>query len=151
MDAVALYSELRRVEIPKGGYGALPIGLTNRWWIGRDSDGALALLVEEITDAIIRTSRLDVASNLNCRINVDNHQMSGVFTVVRLRDADPAVEEYFVDLCVALERWHSAEPARPLGQIVLELASFFDALAAPPRTTQLGLWAELLVIRESRD
>src|SRR5438093_5427313 len=107
MNIVALYSKLRDVEVPDGGYGALPLSARDKWGIGRSTPGGLALLVEEVTDATIRTQRLDVASNLKCHVEVGGRELRGVFTVVHLRDHDPGVEEYFVDLCVALERLHS--------------------------------------------
>jgi hypothetical protein len=146
-----LRAALRTMQAPPNGYAALPLGSTRKWWIGRHVEGSIALLVEETTDALVRTALLDVSSNLRCKVRVTDEEISATFTVIHLRDHSPAMEEYFVDLCMALQRWHDAEPKRPLGQIILQLASFFALLASPSRKSQLGLWAELLFILESGD
>lgn len=74
----------------------------------------------------------------------------GVFSIVRCRTADPDLEFYFLTVMADFARTLGPLPTHAeLSQGIDELARLFAAMAAPPRSSVRGLWAELFVIAQS--
>jgi len=96
----------------------------------------------------IETAQLLVLRSRRCTISGPERK-EGRFTLLQCRSLDDQTTKYFVDLCSDLGEWARAEPAVSVGELVLTMVEFFRQLLAPARKTQEGLWAELLLIRQS--
>jgi len=139
-------------------YAAAVIPTYERYRIGKDAQGAPALLIRlddsqgRLSPPPIRLQHLFVAHNLDCEIHRQSLVESGRFTVISCIDADRPMETYFLQVLQALLPILGNNPSPGIiNDAVDQLIQLFQALKNPPRKTTQGLWAELLVIAEAVD
>lgn len=139
-------------------YNAVVINPYERCHLGRDAQGAPALLIRLYSDQVrgspppIHLQHLFVAHSLECEIHRKSIVESGLFTVISCIDADRPMETYFLRVLQALLPIIGDNPSpKIINTAVDKLVELFQALRNPPKKTAQGLWAELLVIAESSD
>ena len=136
---------------------AIPIGPSETYRLGKDPNGAPALLIKTVSGpstygAPIRLRHLRVVHDVDCVIHQDRTREAGRFSVFSCVDADRATEAYFLRVVGALVPTLGERPDAPsINKAVDQLVELFQALRSPPIKVAQGLWAELLLLAESED
>ena len=136
-------------------YMTSPIPLSAACRLGKDSNGAPALLIQALSDKItdtspIRLQHLNVVHDANCLIHCDGDTETGKFSIISCTDADRETEIYFIHIVEALLPTLGKHPSAFLiNQAINQLVELFRALRKPPIKTSQGLWAELFLLAES--
>ncbi|MCR5277391.1 MAG: PD-(D/E)XK motif protein [Bacteroidales bacterium] len=104
---------------------------------------------------IIPDLNLDILSvdyNQDCTLIDDNHKRhSGTYSLLTLRNTEPTLQRYFIEICLLiLEKLREEPSRRELATEVDDLIAIFTAIKAKGKKTVQGLWAELLVIETSK-
>jgi hypothetical protein len=157
-DLVATFSGLSTPHT--GGVGesfsAAPVaGASHR--IARDTKGwpALLLATSPTRDrsARICLEHLDVQHAVRCRItSVSGGAEDGTFTVIRCTNADDELTRYFLRAIDPILRSLGPAPSTTaVSRAIVNLVELFRALTQPPAKSVSGLWAELILIRNSGD
>jgi len=138
---------------------ALPIPGDERHRLGKDENGAPALLVSVAARsghgwlAPITLEHLAVQHDVACRVSrPDGTTEDGQFTVLRCRSTDPALHTYFLRVAGSIVTLLGATPSHSdVSMAIDRLVELFRALDAPPQKSVQGLWAELFLIARARD
>jgi len=96
---------------------------------------------------------LSIEYNLSCSI-IENGQVvkKEKFSIITLRTLEASLQSYFIDIFIMmLKKLPNIPSKRELSVEVENLITIFSALNKPPRQKIQGLWAELLVIENSKD
>jgi hypothetical protein len=124
-----------------------------KYRLAKDTVGAPALLIEtgdRSTAPEFERRYLSFLPRCDCEIREDSKTLVRTMSVVRCTAVDPELRSYFLSALETLIRRLPRSPkALDVADAVAHLVELFRALAAPPRTTVQGLWAELLVLYES--
>lgn len=156
-DLIKVFDSLQKPETLAGtlNFAAAQLeGTPHR--IGKDSSGWPALLLESSSEqrgAQIRLEHLEVQHFVRCRItDIDGQTEEGIYTVVRCIEADDELAHYFLHTVGPILRLLGNSPTfSEISRSVTYLVELFRALTQPPIKSVSGLWAELFVIRHSRD
>jgi hypothetical protein len=161
MDLIALFDSIPKPSEAPGDvvrFAAEPIPAFGRYHVARDSAGDPALLISGVDasqdkPAPIVLEHLTVQAGLECTIQrLDGERRHERFMVLRCRDTDRKLQEYFLRSVASAVLAVGPEPApRDVREAIEALVELFRAIALPPRTSIQGLWAELFVIWQSRD
>lgn len=138
-------------------FAVVPIADDLRHLVGKDQAGFPAVLIDASNNhgtqlLRVELQHLTVHPDLHCEVVFpDGHNRSGNYTLIRC-SGDEELQHLFLRLLGGLlaEMRPTAERAE-LAQIVVRLVDLFRALAAPPRKSIQGLWAELFLIAQSRN
>jgi len=104
---------------------------------------------------IIPDLSLDIFSvdyNQDCTLIDDNlKRYSGTYSLLTLRNTEPALQRYFIEICLLILEKFKEEPSRKeLATEIDDLIAIFTAIKTKGKKTVQGLWAELLVIETSK-
>jgi hypothetical protein len=161
VDLVALFDSIPSPSETSGDvvrFAAEPIPGFGHYHVARDLAGDPALLISGIEasqdkPAPIVLEHLTVQAGLDCAIQrLDGQRLRERFTVVRCRDADRKLQEYFLRSVTSAVLSVGPKPAaQDVRETIEALIELFRAMALPPRTSIQGLWAELFLMWQSRD
>ena len=123
--------------------------------IAKDSSGSPVLLLQNNSNqrgARIHLEHLDIQHSVRCRVTSDKNTEEDTYTVVRCIDADSDLVRYFLHTIDPILKTLGPTPAfTDISQAITHLTELFRALTQPPIKSVSGLWAELFVIRNSKD
>ena len=96
---------------------------------------------------------ISVQFNRECQLLNNNKKVTeGIYTIISLKTDSIDLQEYFLEVVYLIVRNLSSEPKlKELKFEVEKLVNLFSKFSRPPIKTIQGLWAELLVIEQSRD
>lgn len=138
-------------------YAARQIPFSESYRIGKDSNGAPALVIQNLENdamsrAPIRLRHLHVMHDVECLVHRGSHTESGNFSVLACVEADRVTESYFLRILEALLPILGEFPTpNSINEAIEKLIELFQSLGMEPRKRTQGLWAELLLIAESQD
>jgi hypothetical protein len=140
-------------------FTAVPIEGCPNHRIGKDSDGAPALLLSVPSygrldwSAPIVLEHLSVQREVTCVVtSLDQVAESGAFTVLRCMRADRALRTYFLQVATALVGLLGPSPTHDDVTAAIErLVELFRSMDDISQRSVQGLWAELLLIARARD
>ena len=96
---------------------------------------------------------IQVEFNKHCElIYKSNKKETGTYTIIKLKSESKEITKYFISNVLHIIKNLGSEPS--FDQIKNELnklASLFQVLLKKPKKTIQGLWAELLIIEQSKD
>lgn len=127
--------------------------------LGKDTVGAPALLVSLSrlpatgTVAPVELEHISVQHGVRCRLwRSGADPESGTLTLVRCRDTNRILREYFLGVIEAIVPLLGPAPSEArVREVVAALIELFRALELPPRKALQGLWGELYVITQATD
>lgn len=101
----------------------------------------------------INLEYISVQYNRQCQlINKKNVTEQGTYTIISLKTDSEDLQEYFLKIVFLLVKNVSEQPLlKDLKGEVDKLINLFNQFSKPPMKTIQGLWAELLMIEQSRD
>lgn len=153
-----LYPLLERLARPDqpGTFSVIPVPSWPAYYVGRDSSGCAALLIQTTgssTRVPLLLAGIDARFSVACRIEErDRDARTENLTVVTCRSQDRAVERYFLTTMEVLASALGPLPTvTATAELVDRLGDLFQRLARPPRRPLVGLAGELLVIRAAAD
>lgn len=95
---------------------------------------------------------LTIEYNLLCTFVAGDRTQEHYYTVVTLKSSEDILQVEFIDIIIMMLSRLSPVPTKKEIAIEVEnLISIFSAMTCPPRKKIQGLWAELLVIEQSKD
>jgi hypothetical protein len=138
-------------------FSAAPVEGHPRHRIAMDWRGLPSLLIgvsdRDVTGPPLVLEHIRMQQGVECRVTeptgaTEAHR----FTIIRCTDDDPTTCEYFLRVGSAVLDTLGGEPtSAKVGATIERLVELFRALAAPPRKSVIGFWAELFVISRSGD
>ena len=137
-------------------FSAAPIAERPRHRIAVDRHGLPALLIDVVdaegTGPPLVLEHIRMQQGVDCRVTEpDGSTESRRLTILRCTDNDPITREYFLRVGgTVLEAIGAAPTSEAVNRTIERLIELFRALAAPPRKSVIGFWAELFVISRSR-
>lgn len=138
-------------------FAVTPITDDLRHLIGKDQGGFPAILIDAAHDGgatllRVELENLSVQPDLRCEVVFpDGQHRIGSYTLIRC-SGDEELQGVFLRLVGAfLQQLSPTSERAELARVVLKLVDLFRALAAPPRKSLQGLWAELYVIARARN
>ena len=95
---------------------------------------------------------LSVEYNVPCDLKDDSGvRQKDTFSIITLRTKEKSLQNYFIEIFYMMLQKLPSEPSmRELSIEVESLITIFSALTKPPKKKIQGLWAELLVIEQSK-
>ena len=95
---------------------------------------------------------LSVEFNIPCDLKDDTGtRQKDTFSIITLRTKDKSLQNYFIEIFYMMLQNLPKEPSiRELSIEIESLITIFSALTKPPKKKIQGLWAELLVIEQSK-
>lgn len=136
---------------------AVPIPGAESHRLAKDASGSPCLLIRQrsqrSTAAPIRLENLLVSFDVRCSVrHPSGSREDDTFTIVRCSNRNPALFPHFLKIVSpVIAALGIAPTAASVRRSIFALVELFEALTAPARKTIQGLWAELLLIRLSRD
>lgn len=96
---------------------------------------------------------ISVQFNCMCQLLSDTHeQTEGIYTIISLKIDSIDLQEYFLDIVYLLiKKLADTANLKDLKVEVEKLIHLFSKFSKPPTKTIQGLWAELLVIEQSKN
>jgi Putative PD-(D/E)XK family member, (DUF4420) len=138
-------------------FSAAPVEGYPNHRIAMDWRGLPSLLIgvsdRDITGPPLVLEHFRMQQGVECRVTeptgaTEAHR----FSIIRCTDDDPATCEYFLRVGGAVVDTLGDEPtSAKVGATIERLVELFRALAAPPRKSVIGFWAELFMIYRSGD
>lgn len=136
---------------------AVPIPGAERHRLAKDASGSPCVLIRQREQtsrpAPIRLENLLVSFDVPCRVrHPGGNREEATFTIVRCSNRNPALFPHFLKIASPMIAALGAAPtATAVRRAIYGLVELFQSLSVPARKTTQGLWAELLLIRLSRD
>lgn len=160
-----LVSSFEALRPPSAGAGtasrfsAVPIPGYEQHRLAKDPQGAPSLLVAVAEGmgyawpAPIVLEHLTVQHDVECRVmRPDGSAEEGRFTVVHCTGSDRALHSYFLRVAAAIVALLGNAPSHAdVSRAIERLVELFRSMAATPRKSVQGLWAELLLMVRVRD
>jgi hypothetical protein len=96
---------------------------------------------------------ISVLYNRECQLLIDNKKIDeGIYTIVSLKTDSIDLQEYFLEVVyLVIKKLPPIPKPSELKVEVEKLINLFSKFSNPPFKTIQGLWAELLVIEQSRN
>lgn len=138
-------------------FSAAPVEESPRHRIAVDRHGLPALLIgvidAEVTGPPLVLEHIRMQQGVDCRVTEpDGSTESRRLTIIRCTDDDPVTREYFLRVGgTVLEAIGNEPTSEAVNRTIERLVELFRALAAPPRKSVIGFWAELFVISHAHD
>jgi hypothetical protein len=136
---------------------AVPIPGSESHKLAKDASGSPCLLIRQRAQtsrpAPIRLEHLFISFDVPCRVRhpAGDHE-EDTFTIVRCSNRNPALFPHFLKIISPMIATLGAAPTTSaVRRAIFGLVELFQALSAPGKKTIQGIWAELLLIRLSRD
>jgi hypothetical protein len=137
-------------------YAVVPVPGSEIYFIGKDRDGCICLLVaagehSERMHSPIRLENLDAQFELRCHLRRKNEmERVGTFTVIRCRSLDAELIGYFLSVCETIIGRLGDQPKQnELAAAILRLAAIFQKMQKPASRSLNGLFGELFFIWSS--
>lgn len=136
---------------------AAPIPGAESHRIAKDVSGCPCVLIRQPAQtsrpAPIRLENLSISFDVRCRVQHPTGSLEeDTFTIVRCSSRNPLLFPHFLKIVSPMIASLGVAPtAAALRRAIFGLVDLFHALSAPARKTIQGIWAELLLIRLSRD
>lgn len=149
------FSNLESLNTNENTYNVISLPLMSHK-LGMSREGFPMFFVSTTDDDcgtnIIREILL-VEYDVECTIKeYDGSSFGNKFSIITLRTLDKCLQSYFVDIFLMMLGKMVEIPSKHELSIEVErLVSIFSALTSAPRKKIQGLWAELLVIEQSKD
>ena len=149
------FQELKTRSIPEVGFNAVAISDDCSHRLGISPEGYPIFFIEcssskRITD--INLNLFKVLFNRQCSIsdNESSSKIDGVFSIIQLNSLNPDFQKYFLEVVYLLLRRLDDKPSiSVLKSEVSKLLSIFTSIKAISKEIVRGLWAELMVIKQS--
>lgn len=125
--------------------------------LGKDAQGAPALLVKVAMPGGTRPVPVElehvaIQYEVLCLVSQAGGAEQATFTLVRCRQSDRVMREYFLGVIEGVLPVLGPSPSEArVREVVDALAELFRALQTPARKAVQGLWAELLILAEASD
>jgi Putative PD-(D/E)XK family member, (DUF4420) len=148
---------LMPMPTPSNDLSAVPFPGAETHRLAKDSNGSPCLLIRQPGErrhaAPIRLQNLSVSFDVPCTITQPGQKQElGTFTIVRCSSVNPRLFPHFLKIVSPIVTVLGPTPTPAMVRRAISgLVELFQALAAPPRKTIQGIWAEVLLIRLSSD
>jgi hypothetical protein len=150
-----LYERFQGLNVPEAGeYSGIRLDYEN-YVIARDASGRPALFIRH-SEAPGRQNQTYALEGLEAILQYDavirlaNHNISGLFALIRCSSDDDHVKRYFVELCGIIKGLLGVSPtASQIDDGLNTFVRMFALRKASPRQTVVGLIGELLFIDQS--
>ena len=145
----------KRISDTQQGYNVLPIEGTQHK-LGVSSEGYPMFFIKtkrsQTAPRNILLNILKVEYSVPCKFRDDSDQeIDDLYTIITLQSEDDSLYYDFIDIVILMLHRLEDEPStRNIAIEVENLSSIFSAMNCPPLKKIQGLWAELLVIEQSR-
>jgi hypothetical protein len=142
-------------EVPN--FQVLPIPGFARYWVGKNSGGDAALLIEtrgasHSTPPPLHLHSLVVYHNVTCRVTEGRATTNRTLTVVWCVDPNAELRAYFLSVLGPVVLGLGPDPtSTTVARAIENLVELFRRLVQPPIKSVQGLWGELFVIATGRD
>ena len=136
---------------------AVPIPGADTHRLAKDASGLPCLLIRQtrqpVRSAPIRLENLRVSFDVPCTVrSPEGRQESGTFAIVRCVATNPALFPHFLRIISPVVAALGPNPTQAaVRRAISGLVELFQALTTPGKKTIQGIWAELLLIRTSRN
>lgn len=154
-----IFQELREQSLNEtDGFKVATLPLVKRHKIGISSNGQPMFFIECNNSAKsesldINLEFISVQFNRECQLFSNNKKnMKGNYTIISLKTDSIDLQEYFLEIVyVVIKKLQDIPSFRELKIEVDKLINLFSKFSKPPTKTIQGLWAELLVIEQSKN
>lgn len=159
LNVFTIFQELKN-ELPKIGdfysIASIPTISNHKLGISQSSQPMFFIKCNDNTQVKSIDTSLEFISilyNRKCQlINKNGKIEEGIYTVISLKSDSDYLQEYFLKIVIVLIKNISEKPLLKDLKIEIEkLINLFTKFSKPALKTIQGLWAELLIIEQSRD
>lgn len=139
------------------GFTIAPLPLVKNHKIGVSTDGMPLFFIKCEDSTTVKNldynlEFISVQFNRECQLLSNNKQVAnGFYTVISLKTDSVDLQDYFLEVVYFVIKKLSISPKlKDLKIEVEKLITLFSKFSKPPQKTIQGLWAELLVIEQSK-
>lgn len=152
----SIYSELCSKNIENDGYSPVEkITYSQLFYIGVSDKRTPMVLINCSIDNSpndIELKYIEVLYNKHCKIIDNNEKSELTCTILKLNDESYDFQSYFLEVIdLILQRLPSNPTSSQINDEILKIIKLFSCTTHPALKTIQGLWAEILVIEQSKD
>lgn len=158
MDSTAynIFKELQFKELvsPDSFMGAsLPFSDSHKVGVSKGNEPMFFISCSENGNPIdINLEVFSVLFNRPCKIYENGICSEEVYTVIQLKTDNGDLQRYFINVvCLVLQQLPPIPTQKGLRVEIDKIIELFRSITNPPKQTLQGLWAELLVIEQSKN
>lgn len=152
----SIYSELCSKNIENDGYSPVEkITYSKLFFIGVSDKRTPMVLINCSIDNSpndIELKYIEVLYNKHCKIIDNNEKSELTCTILKLNDESYDFQSYFLEVIdLILQRLPSNPTSSQINDEIVKIIKLFSCTTHPALKTIQGLWAEILVIEQSKD
>lgn len=131
----------------------LPFSEFHKIGISHNNEPMFFIKCKEKSSSIdITLDLISIMFDRECKIYEDGNFEKNIYTVIKLGSDNWDIQLYFINvICLVLQQLPSIPSVKSLHKEIDKVIDLFKSLAFVPKKTIQGLWAELLVIEQSRN
>ncbi len=151
-----IFKELQLKELvsPDSFMGAsLPFSDFHKVGVSKGNEPMFFISCSENGNLIdINLEVFSVLFNRPCKIYENGICSEEVYTVIQLKTDNSDLQRYFINVvCLVLQQLPPTPTQKGLRVEIDKIIELFRSIANPPKQTLQGLWAELLVVEQSKN
>lgn len=152
----SIFTELSSKNIENDGYSPVEkISYSDLFYIGVSEKRTPMVLINcniDNSPTDIELKYIEVLYNKHCKI-IDNEEKSELTcTILKLNDESYDFQSYFLEVIdLILQRLPSNPTSSQINNEIIKIIKLFSCTTRPALKTIQGLWAEILVIEQSKD
>ncbi len=146
------------ISSKNNGFAIASLPLVKNHKIGLSADGLPLFFIKcdhstTVKNLDYNLEFISVQFNRECQLLSNNKKVTkGFYTVVSLKTDSVDLQEYFLEVVYfVIKKLSSSPKLKELKIEVEKLITLFSKFSKPPQKTIQGLWAELLVIEQSKN
>lgn len=150
------FSELSSKNIENDGYSPVEkISYSDLFYIGVSDKKTPMVLIDcniDNSPADIELKYIEVLYNKHCKI-IDNEEKSEITcTILKLNNESYDFQSYFLEVIdLILQRLQKNPTSTQINDEIIKIIKLFSCTTHPALKSVQGLWAEILVIEQSKD
>lgn len=152
-----LYSDLRCCDFSKNGYTpVMKLDFSGKILLGISEKRTPMFLIDCKFETVIADLELECISvlfNKTCKIVDDNSaEMEKICSIIILNSENYEFQSYFLEvICLIVQNIPKEPSPEQIKKEIDKIITLFSYASKPAVKTVQGLWAELLIIAQSRD
>lgn len=150
-----IFRKLQQQPSKTGLYSVASLPFSKKHKIGISIEGYPLFFIScnDVNPMIdVNLEKISVQFYRSCKLYEYDFQSENVYSIISLKTINIDFQKYFIDIVALVIAKLSDEPThKQLKSEIQKLVELFSKFSQPPRKTLQGLWAELLVIEQSKN
>ena len=150
-----IFSNLQQQPSKTDFYSVASLPFSKKHKIGISPEGFPLFFVScsDVNPIIdINLEKISIQFYRSCNLYENNSQTENTYSVISLKTTNIDFQKYFIEIVILIIKKLSDEPTHKQLKIEIQkLVELFSKFNLPPHKTIQGLWAELLIVEQSKN